>query len=70
MGVHPEHRRYLPPKKQHLLGTEDIPDEFDPRQKWPNCPSISEIRDQVRLGHCLSHRLLFSVVFFNKPRSD
>lgn len=29
-----------------------IPDEFDSREQWPNCPSISEIRDQGSCGSC------------------
>ena len=28
-----------------------IPGHFDAREKWSNCPSLWEIRDQ---GHCLS----------------
>ena len=24
-----------------------IPDTFDARQEWPNCPTIGDIRDQV-----------------------
>lgn len=29
-----------------------IPDEFDSRTKWPNCPTISEVRDQSNCGSC------------------
>merc|ERR1712071_91367 len=29
-----------------------VPDSFDPRVGWPNCPSISEIRDQSACGSC------------------
>lgn len=29
-----------------------IPDTFDARQKWPDCPSIADIRDQGACGSC------------------
>lgn len=29
-----------------------IPDTFDPRQQWPNCSSIQEVRDQASCGSC------------------
>jgi len=29
-----------------------IPDSFDSRTQWPNCPSIGEIRDQSDCGSC------------------
>ena len=31
---------------------EDIPDTFDARTQWPNCPSIGDIRDQGSCGSC------------------
>jgi len=34
------------------LRASPIPKNFDARQKWPNCPSISEIRDQGSCGSC------------------
>jgi len=52
MGVHPDAHKFLPKPKRVLLGVEDIPDNFDPRQKWPNCPTIQEIRDQGGCGSC------------------
>ena len=30
----------------------DLPESFDARDKWPNCPSISDIRDQGECGSC------------------
>ncbi|XP_069692870.1 cathepsin B-like isoform X2 [Periplaneta americana] len=30
----------------------DIPEEFDPREQWPHCPTIREIRDQGSCGSC------------------
>ena len=56
LGVHPMHEKYMPPLREpHLLGEEDlqdIPSEFDPSSKWPQCPSIKEIRDQGGCGSC------------------
>ena len=50
------HEKYMPPLREpHLLGEEDlqdIPSEFDPSSKWPQCPSIKEIRDQGGCGSC------------------
>lgn len=39
---------------KHIKSTvlSDIPDTFDARQKWPSCPSISDIRDQGSCGSC------------------
>ena len=30
----------------------DIPESFDAREKWPQCTSIGEIRDQGSCGSC------------------
>ena len=30
----------------------DIPKSFDAREQWPNCPSITDIRDQGSCGSC------------------
>ena len=46
MGVHPSAHMFLPPQ-QGLVGDEmEVPDNFDPREHWPDCPTIKEIRDQ------------------------
>ncbi|XP_063357815.1 cathepsin B-like [Cydia amplana] len=29
-----------------------LPENFDPREKWQNCPSLNEIRDQGSCGSC------------------
>ncbi|KAF9815355.1 hypothetical protein SFRURICE_011507 [Spodoptera frugiperda] len=29
-----------------------LPESFDPRDKWPNCPSLNEIRDQGSCDSC------------------
>lgn len=26
----------------------DLPENFDPREQWPNCPTLKEVRDQGR----------------------
>jgi len=40
------------PEKHRMLGVEDIPDTFDAREKWSNCPSINQVRDQSNCGSC------------------
>ena len=30
----------------------DIPDQFDARTAWPNCPTVAEVRDQGSCGSC------------------
>jgi len=42
--------RKLPEKK--ITPLEAIPDEFDSRTNWPNCPSLRDIRDQADCGSC------------------
>ena len=46
-GVHPMAHKHLPKEKPQLLGdAPDIPESFDPREQWPDCPTLKEIRDQ------------------------
>lgn len=40
----------------------DIPDAFDSRTNWPNCPTIGEVRDQGSCGSCWVSILLSSHV--------
>jgi cathepsin B len=40
----------LPEKTQ--FGTVNLPDEFDSRIQWPDCPTIKVIRDQSACGTC------------------
>ncbi|CAJ0594796.1 unnamed protein product [Cylicocyclus nassatus] len=49
--------KYLKQRKEtgrakHLVVNEEIPEKFDAREKWPNCKSISLIRDQANCGSC------------------
>jgi cathepsin B len=30
----------------------DLPENFDARDEWPNCPTIKEVRDQASCGSC------------------
>lgn len=30
----------------------DLPESFDSREQWPNCPTIKEVRDQGNCGSC------------------
>jgi len=48
---HPEGVKML---EAHTLpnAADDIPDEFDARTQWPQCQSISTIRDQSDCGSC------------------
>jgi cathepsin B len=41
---------YLAVQEHHDVG--DLPDEFDSRVQWPNCPTIKEVRDQGNCGSC------------------
>ena len=42
----------IPLPEKDITPLKDIPDMFDARMKWPNCPSIKEIRDQGACGSC------------------
>jgi len=56
MGVLPKSVKYLPPVKdveaEFAAINQEIPENFDARQQWPDCPTISEIRDQGGCGSC------------------
>ncbi len=34
----------------HQVNEQAIPDQFDSRTNWPNCPSLNEVRDQGSCG--------------------
>ncbi|XP_050293403.1 cathepsin B [Anthonomus grandis grandis] len=52
MGVLPNHKNFLPPVQVHNLEGVELPEEFDSREQWPDCPTIKEIRDQGNCGSC------------------
>ncbi len=39
-------------EKKRYENIADLPEEFDSRTQWPNCPTIQEIRDQGACGSC------------------
>ncbi|KFD57259.1 hypothetical protein M514_01770 [Trichuris suis] len=45
-----EHETLTTKTYRHLAMT--IPESFDAREQWPNCPTIGEIRDQSNCGSC------------------
>jgi len=50
MGVHAdyyEQHKELPVVEHDVPN--DLPENFDPREQWPNCPTLKEVRDQGRL---------------------
>ncbi|KAL3283975.1 hypothetical protein HHI36_018145 [Cryptolaemus montrouzieri] len=51
MGVKTDYVSKLPLKSTLDISLQ-LPESFDAREKWPNCPSISEIRDQANCGNC------------------
>lgn len=40
------------PELVHNVEDIELPKSFDARQQWPNCPTISQIRDQGSCGSC------------------
>lgn len=49
MGVHPNaHELRLEEILHDEAGIADLPENFDARTNWPDCPTIGNIRDQVR----------------------
>ncbi len=38
--------------EKNIVPLKDLPESFDSRMQWPNCPTISEIRDQGACGSC------------------
>jgi len=53
MGVLPGHHQQVKrlDRLVHVVPN-DLPDNFDARVQWPNCPTIKEVRDQGSCGSC------------------
>ncbi|CAG2165316.1 unnamed protein product [Oppiella nova] len=52
LGLAPGYRP-LPPSDDMIYDTaEDIPESFDPREQWPDCYTVKEIRNQGCCGSC------------------
>lgn len=53
MGVHPQSKEFrLPEKNLQAANFADLPENFDSREQWKDCPTINEIRDQGSCGSC------------------
>jgi len=53
MGVHPDAQDFRLAILLHdEVDAADLPENFDSREQWPNCPTINEIRDQGSCGSC------------------
>jgi cathepsin B len=52
MGVHRDAHLFRLPTKTAGVTNGEIPEEFDARVQWPDCPTIKEIRDQGSCGSC------------------
>ncbi|UYV62080.1 CTSB [Cordylochernes scorpioides] len=44
--------KYNLPLKMHDIEKMEIPENFDSREKWSNCQSIHQVRDQSECGSC------------------
>lgn len=52
MGVRRSLENFRLPEKSMEDIDIEIPEEFDPREQWPECPTLKEIRDQGSCGSC------------------
>lgn len=53
MGALPDENHKKLPNVEHDSGLiASLPENFDPRDKWPDCPTLNEIRDQGSCGSC------------------
>jgi len=40
----------LPVRYHNIDASDPLPDSFDARTQWPDCPTIKEVRDQGSCG--------------------
>ncbi|KAK4872421.1 hypothetical protein RN001_014450 [Aquatica leii] len=52
MGVLPDNELNKLPELSEFELVQDIPENFDAREQWPDCPTIKEIREQGCCGSC------------------
>jgi len=52
LGVHPDSKSFRLPELLEDASVTDLPENFDSRSNWPNCPTIMEVRDQGSCGSC------------------
>jgi len=52
MGVLPGFQDHRLPERRHRVEGLFVPESFDSREKWTNCPSLKEVRDQGSCGSC------------------
>ncbi|XP_014244565.1 cathepsin B-like [Cimex lectularius] len=52
LGVKPSNKSRLPVKSNKHISSSLVPEEFDSRKHWPNCPTVSHIVDQGVCGSC------------------
>lgn len=68
MGVLNSTKHNKLPRKVMFRGDAvELPENFDSRENWPNCPTIREIRDQGSCGSCwVSILIIFiKVIYFS-----
>ena len=51
-GVIPNPNNWQLKELRHDLSGVKVPDSFDARDQWTNCPTLKEIRDQGNCGSC------------------
>ncbi|KAG5672906.1 hypothetical protein PVAND_002994 [Polypedilum vanderplanki] len=53
LGVHSDSKHFKLPELLHdSRDIKDLPENFDAREQWPDCPTLREIRDQGSCGSC------------------
>ncbi|PSN46924.1 hypothetical protein C0J52_14918 [Blattella germanica] len=52
MGVIKTSNSQKLPRRYHNVDEIQLPENFDSRDQWPDCPTIKEIRDQGSCGSC------------------